>query len=46
MMVPCSGEVWVESSAAGLFAEEQPQFSPVEGDKNLSVDSTKQAQAV
>ena len=45
-MVPCSGDVWVESSpTAGLFAEAQPQFSPVEGDMTLSVDTTRQGRA-
>lgn len=35
MAVPCSGDVWVESSAAWFFAEAQLKFSPVEGDKKL-----------
>lgn len=39
--VPCSGDVWVESSAAGFFAEAQLKFSPVEGDKKLSVDQQR-----
>lgn len=40
-LVPCSGDVWVESSAAGFFAEAQLKFSPVEGDKQLSVDQQR-----
>ena len=36
-VVPCSGDVWVESSAAGVFKEAQLAFSPVEGNRRLSV---------
>lgn len=28
-MVPCSGDLWVASSPAGFFTEEQLKFSPV-----------------
>lgn len=39
MAVPCSGDVWVESSAAWFFAEAQLKFSPVEGDKKTWMDA-------
>ena len=44
--VPCSGDVWVESAAAVLFAEAQLKCSPVEGDKTLSVGQQRRHRLV
>lgn len=37
IIVPCSGDIFVGSSAAGIFAEVRVKISPVEGNNKLSM---------